>query len=308
MHSPWLEPVRTIWVHTRMRPASTNSTGSSAERPTGMLGDTARRDYSHKLQRFNAFAAVELRQAVADLELAAGMRVLDAGCGTGEALSWLHEAVGATGLVAGIELAAAHVAVSREAAPTGIVLVQGDLTRACLRPGSFDLVWSVNTINHVRDPVSGIRTLATLLRPGGRIAIGQSSLLPDMFFAWDSELERAVHDAVREYYLDRYELASEDLKGVRALVGWARAAGLTRARVRTYLIERTPPLSASCEKYLVETIFRDTWGARLAPHLSPRQYADLRRLCDPGHPGFALRRPDFHFMQTFTLVTGEAPL
>jgi hypothetical protein len=28
-------------------------------------------------------------------------------------------------------------------------------------------------------------------------------------------------------------------------------------------------------------------------------------LCDPQHPQFALRRPDFHFLQSFTLVTGE---
>ena len=287
--------------------ASANSPDAGPEGPAGKLGDTARRDYSHKLQLFNAFAAAELRQAVADLELTAGMRVLDAGCGTGETLTRLYDAVGAAGLVAGIELAGAHVAIARRAAGSGIALIQGDLMRTCLRPASFDLIWSVNTINHLRDPVSGIRTLATVLRPGGRIAIGQSSLLPDMFFAWDSELERAVHEAVREYYLDRYELAPEDLKGVRALFGWARAAGLARVRVHTYLIERTAPLSASCEKYLLDTIFRNTWGARLAPHLSPRQYADLRRLCDPGHPDFALRRPDFHFIQTFTVITGEAP-
>lgn len=272
-----------------------------------MLGDTARRDYSHKLQRFNAFAEAELRQAVADLTLTAGMRILDAGCGTGEALAWLHEAVGATGFVTGVELAAAHVTVSRRSARPGIGLVQGDLTKTCFLPASFDPVWSVNTINHVRDPVSAIQALAALLRPGGRVAVGQSSLLPDMFFAWDSELERAVNDAVRRYYLDRYELVPEDLKGVRALVGWARAAGLRRTRVRTYLIERTAPLSAPCEKYLVDTIFRGTWGARLSPYLSPKQYESLRRLCDPGHAEFALRRPDFHFLQTFTLVTAEVP-
>jgi hypothetical protein len=28
-------------------------------------------------------------------------------------------------------------------------------------------------------------------------------------------------------------------------------------------------------------------------------------LCDPQNAGFALRRADFHFLQTFTLVTGE---
>lgn len=274
----------------------------------GMLGDTTQRDYSHKLQRFNCFAAAELRQAVADLALTAGMRILDAGCGTGEALAWLRQAVGASGFVVGVELAAAHVAASRQAARTDLALVQGDLTRSCFLPGSFDLVWSVNTINHVRDPVAGIRALAMLLRPGGRIAVAQSSLLPDMLFAWDVELERAVYDAVKNYYLERYGLTSGDLKGVRAVVGWLRAAGLRKASVRTYVIERTAPASAADEAYLVEVIFRGTWGGeRLAPYLSASQREELQRLCDPRHADFALHRPDFHFLQTFTLATAEVP-
>ncbi|MGA7439828.1 MAG: hypothetical protein WBW32_17025, partial [Luteibacter sp.] len=55
----------------------------------GLLGDTTARDYSEKLRRFNAFAAPELCRAIASLGLKPGMRVLDAGCGTGEALAWL---------------------------------------------------------------------------------------------------------------------------------------------------------------------------------------------------------------------------
>ena len=63
-------------------------TGTSA----GLLGDTIARDYSRKLQLFNTFAEPELRQAVASVGLKQGMRVLDAGCGTGEALRWLVDA------------------------------------------------------------------------------------------------------------------------------------------------------------------------------------------------------------------------
>jgi hypothetical protein len=38
----------------------------------------------------------------------------------------------------------------------------------------------VNTINHLREPLAVVQVLASLLRPGGRIAVGQSSLLPDI--------------------------------------------------------------------------------------------------------------------------------
>ena len=58
-----------------------------------MLGDDANRDYSAKLRSFNAFAEPEIRALIGGLGLKAGMHVLDAGCGTGEALSWLSSAV-----------------------------------------------------------------------------------------------------------------------------------------------------------------------------------------------------------------------
>jgi hypothetical protein len=144
-----------------------------------------------------------------------------------------------------------------------------------------------------------------LLRPRGRIALGQSSLLPDMYFAWDSRLERVVNEAVRQYYRERYSLGERDLTSVRALVGVLRGANFQHAAARTVLIERVSPVDAAAERYLVDTIFVHTWGKRLQPYLSRDDYAELVRLCDPQHPQFALRRPDFHFLQSFTLVTGE---
>src|SRR5690348_9097364 len=52
--------------------------------PPALLGDTAQRDYARKLQLFNAFAERELRQGIAGLDIRSGMRILDAGCGTGD--------------------------------------------------------------------------------------------------------------------------------------------------------------------------------------------------------------------------------
>jgi hypothetical protein len=126
-----------------------------------------------------------------------------------------------------------------------------------------------------------------------------------MYFAWDSRLERVTNEAVRQYYRDRYSLDERDLTRVRAIVGVLRAANLRNVAARTVLIERVSPVDAATERYLLDTIFRDTWGERLRPYLSDDDYAELVRLCDPQHPQFALRRPDFHFLQSFTLVTGE---
>ena len=188
------------------------------------MGDTIARDYSDKLSKFNAFAQPELRGLIRGLDLDSGMHVLDAGCGTGEALNWLLSEVSPSGRVVGVDLAAAHVAAARKQAAPGIQILQANLFDHLFEPASFDLVWCVNTINHLADPVAGVTHLATLLRAGGRVAIGQSSFLPDMYFAWDARLEGAVNDAVRRYYRDRYELDDHDLKAVRALVGILRKA------------------------------------------------------------------------------------
>ena len=278
----------------------------TCESSAGLLGDTPERDYSRKLREFNSFAEPELRRLIAGLRLRPGMRILDAGCGTGEALSWLREEVGPTGEVTGVDLSAAHVAVARSRVRPQIKVFQADLRHAPLEPG-FDLIWCTNTLHHLRDPVEGLRSLAALLRRGGRIALGQSSLVPDMYFAWDARLERLTNEAVRQYYRERYNLDERSLAAVRAIVGAARSSGLTDIRAQTIMIERLSPLSAADETYLAQTLFRDTWGERLRPYLAPQDFAQLMRLCDPADSQFALRREDFHFLQSFTLCVGVTP-
>ncbi|HWW20635.1 MAG TPA: class I SAM-dependent methyltransferase [Steroidobacteraceae bacterium] len=271
----------------------------------GLLGDSAGRDYSRKLSLFNACAQPELRQAIASLQLRPGMHAVDVGCGTGETLGWLQAALQPGGRVVGVDLAAAHLQAARRHSPADILIAQADALRLPLRAAHFDLVWCVNTLNHLREPVEAIRQWGTLLRNSGRIALGQSSLLPEMFFAWDARLERIVNDAVRQYYRERYGVSERELTAVRALLGVLRQAKLRNVWSRTFMIERISPLHAVDEIYLTEAIFRDTWGERLRPYLEACDYAELCRLCDPADPAFALRRPDFHYLQSFTLVVGE---
>jgi 2-polyprenyl-3-methyl-5-hydroxy-6-metoxy-1,4-benzoquinol methylase len=152
------------------------------ESPPGLLGDTSARDYSAKLSRFNAFAAPELRKAIGSLALQPGMSILDAGCGTGEALQWLWDSVQPGGRVVGVDLSTAHATIARTRAPAGTLVLQGDLLDAAVEHAPFDAIWCVNTINHLREPDLAVRRLVSLLRPGGRLALGQSHMLPEMFF------------------------------------------------------------------------------------------------------------------------------
>src|SRR5262249_8265020 len=126
---------------------------------SALLGDTPARDYAVKLRRFSAFAEPELRLAIRGLGLKSGMRVLDAGCGTGEALGWRGEAVAPEGRVCGLALSHAHVAAARARAPAHALVLQGDLLRTPFAPADFDLVWCLNTLNHLSDPLAGVHAL-----------------------------------------------------------------------------------------------------------------------------------------------------
>ncbi|WP_205746075.1 class I SAM-dependent methyltransferase [Dyella terrae] len=276
-----------------------------ADAMRGVLGDTPARDYSQKLKQFNAFARPELCRAMDDLGLQAGMRVLDAGCGTGDALAWLGARIQPGGVAMGVDLSLAHVEAARETVGDPTSVIQADLLSMPFRRESFDLIWSVNVVHHLSNAVDAMQVFKDLLRPGGRMAMGQSSFLADMYFAWDARLERATNEAVRQYYRDRYEVSERELTSVRAIVGLMRQTGWRNVRAHSYLIERVSPLHRDDEVYLAETIFRQSWGERLKPYLSPEDYEALSQLSDPAHPKFALRRPDFHFLQTLSFVTGE---
>ena len=94
------------------------------------------------------------------------LRVLDAGCGTGELSAWLR----ARADVVSVDLSAASLAVAR-GRPEALRVVQGDLTRLPFRRASVDAVVSNVVLPHLPDElvVRALGELHAVLRPGGRL-------------------------------------------------------------------------------------------------------------------------------------------
>ena len=119
------------------------------------------------------------RQAVECLELRRGDSVLEIGCGTGNSLGSLHDAVGAEGHVYGVDISPRMLnkASARCAAEhwRNIELSEcdaGDYTAPTPLDGVL-FAFSLNTMPHHR---SVLRNAWDQLRPGGRIVITDAKL------------------------------------------------------------------------------------------------------------------------------------
>jgi 2-polyprenyl-6-hydroxyphenyl methylase/3-demethylubiquinone-9 3-methyltransferase len=151
----------------------------------------------------------------------AGARVLDVGCGGG----LLCESMARAGArVTGIDLAPGMIEVARlHAAEQGLnidyeVIAAEDL--AASRPGSFDVVTSMEMLEHVPDPARMIATLASLARPGGELFVSTINRNLKSFLL-------AIVGA--EYVLNLIPRGTHEYERLirpSELGRWARAAGL----------------------------------------------------------------------------------
>lgn len=271
------------------------------------LADGAGRDYSHKLDLFNRFAEPELRAAIAALEIVPGSRILDAGCGTGLQSMWLAEAATAHGALMAVDISEAHASIATSRLQRARIRARvevGDVARLEIPPKSFDVVWCSNTLNHLDRPADTLARWRDALREDGRVVVGQSAFLPEMMLAWDWRLETEITRACRQFYRDKYGLRAEDTADARNLIGFMQRAGFSRVTPHTIVIERWSPLRSADIDYFVEAMFNGYWR-RLHSYLSAADADALTRLTDPASPDFALARPDFHFLMTYTLVIGS---
>jgi len=219
-------------------------------------------------QSFEAVTAPEHRQILKVMGDLRGRRVLDLGCGLGEAAVYFATKgaiVTASDLSPGMldvvsRVAAIHgVAVTCQCAPA---------ERTALRDGEFDVVYAGNVLHHV-DTAAVLDEALRVLKPGG------------LFVSWDPLAHNPVINVYRRMAMavrteDEHPLRMSDvslfqsrLKGVQFKTFW-----LTTLLVflRFYLVERVHPSTSRYWKKIL------TDAERLAPFYARLERWDARIL------------------------------
>ncbi len=252
------------------------------------------------------------RRCVELTPLQPGMRVLDAGCGSGGFIPFIADKVGAAGSVMAVDLAADNVEVTRRRAaqwglPTRVEAQVGDLLDLPF-DNEFDAVWCANVSELLSD--EQLDTMLTqferAVRPGGLIAIK----------GFDSQLIRfhpeAIQDAVRGVFHD-VRASSHDFRSMAhatrrmaSLRFLLAARGYEHVAQHDVLIDHCAPLDEPKRRWTEQflTLFGGIARDLGATGDLAAQWDALCAFEAPEHP---LNQPDFLFTEASTVAYGRTP-
>ncbi|WP_019548321.1 class I SAM-dependent methyltransferase [Streptomyces sulphureus] len=241
---------------------------------------------------------------LAEVGIAPGWHVLDAGCGSGAFLAPLCDLVGATGRVSGIELAAENAAsasrrVDRDRPGRDVRVQRGDVLSLPYADRTFDAVWLANTAQYLDDDElrRALRELRRVLRPGGVLAVKEldASLItvrPGDPFQFTDFFRHAARDGGYARQLLR----------ARDLYGALEDAGLVSVRQRTFLMEHRAPMTEEVLRFYAAACAR---VARQAIDLGVA--GEWLPFLDPQASENPLRARRAYLSEGNTLATGVVP-
>ena len=154
-------------------------------------------------------------------------RILDVGCGPGSITTDLANLV-PRGHVTGIEYTFAPLPGARAlAAERGVMNVsfqEGDIHNLPFEDGAFDVVHAHQVLQHISDPVLGLREMRRVCKDGGIVAVRESAYIAPYPSTPGLEKYRELYDKVAK------SKGGNPHPGARIHV-WAKEAGFEGERV-----------------------------------------------------------------------------
>ena len=145
-----------------------------------------------------------LKGVLDGLDLPAGTRILDAGCGSGRNMIELAR----YGTVTGVELSETSVALARERHSGEVVA--GSVLEMPFPDHSFELAVSLDVIEHLEDDLTALREMRRTVAPGGALLV----TVPAYQWLWSG------HDEINHHHR-RYTRRS--LQHVAEQAGWRQS-------------------------------------------------------------------------------------
>jgi SAM-dependent methyltransferase len=139
-------------------------------------------EYAHENEKISRVHTQRFREALKRLELRDGIRILNIWSRIGGAVEYLRGACGGISLV-NAELSFELLKISRERYP-GESFVQTSLHEFPFADDSFDAVLSLETLEHVPDPLLFLREIKRVVIGGGSLVMS----LPPSVAEWTSVL------------------------------------------------------------------------------------------------------------------------
>ncbi|WP_328329119.1 methyltransferase domain-containing protein [Streptomyces sp. NBC_00455] len=233
-------------------------------------------DTPDSLVYLDRLAATDLGRAykgrmLEELDVRPGQAVLDLGCGPGADLGALAEAVTGTGTVIGVDhdRAAVEAAEERTAGANTVTVRLGDVHDLPLPDRAADRARTDRVLQHVADPGAALREIRRVLRPGGRLVMGEPDWGTLAVDHPDSGLSRAYTQYVTEKVIRNARIGLQ-LPRLAAAAGFAVPAVIpvtpvfreVRAADRILGLERTTRRAVAAG-YLTEDEAR-SWLDHLA--------------------------------------------
>ncbi|MEO1629466.1 MAG: methyltransferase domain-containing protein [Bacteroidota bacterium] len=166
------------------------------------------RNYRRANEQMPAVRVHELSLMLEKVAAQPGQRILDFGCGTGVLSLPVAAQVGATGEVVAVE----GSKMSADEMPRGlrdepnVRLISLDGDRIDFPSGSVDTVFTLASLHHVADKVALCREFYRLLRPGGRLIIGDVADHTTVQRFFDDHIHAHCSTGHDYRFLDRMDL------------------------------------------------------------------------------------------------------
>ncbi|WP_182111565.1 MULTISPECIES: methyltransferase domain-containing protein [unclassified Actinotalea] len=187
----------------------------------GVSADVYTHGHHESVLRSHRWRTVENSAAYLVPALGAGQSVLDVGCGPGTVTIDLARRV-APGRVVGVDTSAAVIELAREAAGDlpNVEFRTGDAMALPFDDDAFDVVHAHQVLQHLSDPVSALREMRRVTRPGGVVAVRDADYSAMTWYPLSAGLDEWL-----ALYHEVTDANRTEADAGRRLLSWAHASG-----------------------------------------------------------------------------------